>query len=203
MTSNNTKQAIEIKLLTLGDTSVGKSSFIIKFIDDKFSYNYIATMGLDFKQKIIELDNGELVKLRIFDTAGQERFKSISINFIKKADGILLLYDISNRSSFESVNKWVESIREVGEEKISIILIGNKCDLEKERKISKEEGEAKSTEFNLPFFETSCKEGINIKEVFVKISEEIIKKNGPNLGKEGEKITKEKAKKMNKKSGCC
>ena len=111
MTSNNTKQAIEIKLLTLGDTSVGKSSFIIKFIDDKFSYNYIATMGLDFKQKIIELDNGELVKLRIFDTAGQERFKSISINFIKKADGILLLYDVTNRSSFESVNKWVESIR--------------------------------------------------------------------------------------------
>ena len=203
MTSNNTKQAIEIKLLTLGDTSVGKSSFIIKFIDDKFSYNYIATMGLDFKQKIIELDNGELVKLRIFDTAGQERFKSISINFIKKADGILLLYDVTNRSSFESVNKWVESIREVGDEKISIILIGNKCDLEKERKISKEEGEAKSKEFNLPFFETSCKEGINIKEVFVKISEEIIKKNGPNLGKEGEKITKEKAKKMNKKSGCC
>ena len=202
MTSNNTKQAIEIKLLTLGDTSVGKSSFIIKFIDDKFSYNYIATMGLDFKQKIIELDNGELVKLRIFDTAGQERFKSISINFIKKADGILLLYDVTNRSSFESVNKWVESIREVGDEKISIILIGNKCDLEKERKISKEEGEAKSKEFNLPFFETSCKEGINIKEVFVKISEEIIKKNGPNLGREGEKITKEMAKK-NKKSGCC
>ena len=203
MTSNNTKQAIEIKLLTLGDTSVGKSSFIIKFIDDKFSYNYIATMGLDFKQKIIELDNGELVKLRIFDTAGQERFKSISINFIKKADGILLLYDITNRSSFESVNKWIESIREVADEKISIILIGNKCDLEKERKISKDEGEAKSAEFNLPFFETSCKEGINIKEVFLKISEEIIKKKGPNLGDEGEKITKEKAKKMNKKSGCC
>ena len=203
MEKNCENQTIEIKLLTLGDSSVGKSSFIIKFIDGKFSYNYIATMGLDFKQKIIQLNNGELVKLRIFDTAGQERFKSISINFIKKANGILLLYDITNKSSFESVNKWIESIRQVGEEKISIVLVGNKCDLEKERKISLEEGQAKAAEFDLPFFESSCKDGINIKDAFVKLSEEIIKKNGPNLGKIGEKITKEKAKKENKKKGCC
>ena len=96
-------------------------------------------------KKVINLNNGQSVRLRIFDTAGQERFKSISLNFIKKADGILLLYDITNRSSFESVNKWIESIHDVAEEKVTILLIGNKCDLEKERVITKEEGEAKTS----------------------------------------------------------
>ena len=200
MSGKNAKNMIELKILTLGDTSGGKSSFIIKFIDDRFSFNYIATMGLDFKQKVINLNNGQSVRLRIFDTAGQERFKSISLNFIKKADGILLLYDITNRSSFESVNKWIESIHDVAEEKVTILLIGNKCDLEKERVITKEEGEAKAEQFNMPFFETSCKDGTNINESFLKLSEEVIKKNGTNIKEEGQRITSNK---VNKKSKCC
>ena len=198
------KKYEELKLLTLGDSSVGKSSFIIKYIDDKFQYSYIATLGLDFKQKKVQLKSGENVCLRIFDTAGQERFKSISINFIKKANGILLLYDITNENSFQSVNKWMESIKEAAGEKICVILIGNKCDLEKERKVSKEEGEEKAKQFNLPFFETSCKEGININKVFEKIAEDILSKTSHNIGNKGEKITKEKASKKNDKNkGCC
>ena len=198
------KKFEELRLLTLGDSSVGKSSFIVKYIDDKFSYSYIATLGLDFKQKKIQLKSGENVRLRIFDTAGQERFKSISINFIKKANGILLLYDITNKYSFQSVNNWMESIKEAAGEKISVFLIGNKCDLEKEREVSKEEGEEKAKQYNLPFFETSCKEGINITQVFEKLAEEILSKTSSNIGNKGEKITKEKASKKNEKSkGCC
>ena len=198
------KKFEELKLLTLGDSSVGKSSFIVKYIDDKFTYSYIATLGLDFKQKKIQLKSGENVRLRIFDTAGQERFKSISINFIKKANGILLLYDITNKFSFQSVNKWMESIKEAAGEKISVILIGNKCDLEKEREVSKEEGEEKAKQFNLPFYETSCKEGININEVFETLAEDILSKTSHNIGSNGEKITKEKASKKNDKNkGCC
>ena len=198
------KKFEELKLLTLGDSSVGKSSFIVKYIDDKFTYSYIATLGLDFKQKKIQLKSGENVRLRIFDTAGQERFKSISINFIKKANGILLLYDITNKFSFQSVNRWMESIKEAAGEKISVILIGNKCDLEKEREVSKEEGEEKAKQFNLPFYETSCKEGININEVFETLAEDILSKTSHNIGSNGEKITKEKASKKNDKNkGCC
>ena len=198
------KKFEELKLLTLGDSSVGKSSFIVKYIDDKFSYSYIATLGLDFKQKKIQLKSGENVRLRIFDTAGQERFKSISINFIKKANGILLLYDITNKYSFQSVNKWMESIKEAAGEKISVILIGNKCDLEKEREVSKEEGKEKAKQFNIPFYETSCKEGININEVFETLAEDILSKTSHNIGSNGEKITKEKASKKNDKNkGCC
>ena len=198
------KKFEELKLLTLGDSSVGKSSFIVKYIDDKFTYSYIATLGLDFKQKKIQLKSGENVRLRIFDTAGQERFKSISINFIKKANGILLLYDITNKFSFQSVNRWMESIKEAAGEKISVILIGNKCDLEKEREVSKEEGEEKAKQFNLPFYETSCKEGININEVFETLAEDILSKTSHNIGSNGEKITKEKASNKNDKNkGCC
>ena len=194
------KKIEEVKIITLGDTSVGKSSFILKYIDDRFSYNYIATLGLDFKQKKIKLKSGEEVRLRIFDTAGQERFKSISINFIKKAHGILLIYDITKRNTFESVKKWMDSILDASGEKICILLVGNKCDLEEERAVSKEEGEQKAKEYNLDFFETSCKEGININEVFEKLTEDILKKNVQLNSNEGEKLSKTKTK---KKSGCC
>ena len=197
------EEYFELKILTLGDTSVGKSSFIVKFIENTFSYDYLATMGLDFKQKEIKLKSGEKILLRIFDTAGQERFKSISLNFIKKANGIVLLYDISKRESFESVNKWIKSINDVAEEKISIVLVGNKCDLEEDRKVTKEEGKKKAEEFQIPFYESSCKDGINIYEVFERLSEEILKKGKIKASNRGEKITKEKAKTTKKSGGCC
>ena len=168
------KKFEELKLLTLGDSSVGKSSFIVKYIDDKFTYSYIATLGLDFKQKKMKLKNGKVINLKIFDTAGQERYKSVSLSFIKKADGVLLIYDISDRSTFDAINGWIQSLMDVGKESIPIILIGNKCDLsEDKRKVSNEEGIQKSNEYKIPFFETSCIDGININEVFDKIIEEI------------------------------
>ena len=93
------KKILEIKIITLGNYSVGKTSFIYKYIDDIFTYNYISTLGVDFKQKEIKLKNGKNAILRIFDTAGQERFRAGSVNYIKHADGVILIYDLGNINS--------------------------------------------------------------------------------------------------------
>lgn len=189
----------EIKLIVLGNTSVGKSSFILKYIEDKFVLNYIATLGMDFKQKKLKLKNGQEVKLRIYDTAGQERFKSVAVSFIKKAEGVILIYDIGNKATFESLEEWIKNIKESGKENLPIILVGNKCDLPPEkRKVELIEGKDKAEEFNLPFFETSCKEGINIKEVFEKIVEDITGKNNLSSGGEFKILNKSKSKRK-----CC
>lgn len=185
----------EIKLIVLGNTSVGKSSFILKYIEDKFVLNYIATLGMDFKQKKLKLKNGQEVRLRIYDTAGQERFKSVAVSFIKKAEGVILIYDIGNKATFESLEEWIKNIKESGKENLPIILVGNKCDLPPEkRQVELIEGKDKAEEFNLPFFETSCKEGINIKEVFEKIVEDITGKNNLSSGGEFKILNKSKSK---------
>ena len=185
----------EIKLIVLGNTSVGKSSFILKYIEDKFVLNYIATLGIDFKQKKLKLKNGQEVRLRIYDTAGQERFKSVAVSFIKKAEGVILIYDIGNKATFESLEEWIKNIKESGKENLPIILVGNKCDLPPEkRQVELIEGKDKAEEFNIPFFETSCKEGINIKEVFEKIVEDITGKNNLSSGGEFKILNKSKSK---------
>ena len=189
----------DIKIITLGNSAVGKSSFILKYTDNVFSLDYLTTLGVDYKHKKIKLKNGKDVRLRIFDTAGQERFKSVSASFIKKADGVILIYDIGEKDSFEAVDNWIKSIREIGKDKLPIILVGNKCDLsDDKRMISLKEGQDKADEFNIPFYETSCKEGINIKEVFEKLIDDIIEKGNKNLMGEFKILNKGK-----KKEKCC
>ena len=189
----------DIKLITLGNSTVGKSSFMIKYIDNSFTFNYTTTLGVDFKQKKIKLKNGKDVRLRIFDTAGQERYRAVSASFIKKADGVILMYDISDLDSFEAVDNWIKSIREIGKEKLPIILVGNKCDLsDDERKISLKEGQDKANEFQIPFYETSCKDGINIKEALEKLIDDIIEKGNKNIMGEFKILNKGK-----KKEKCC
>ena len=192
----------DIKIITLGNSAVGKSSFILKYTDNVFSLDYLTTLGVDYKHKKIKLKNGKDVRLRIFDTAGQERFKSVSASFIKKADGVILIYDIGEKDSFEAVENWIKSIREIGKDKLPIILVGNKCDLsDDKRQVSLKEGQDKANEFNIPFYETSCKEGINIKEVFEKLIDDIIEKGNKNLM--GEFKILNKGKKGKKKEKCC
>ena len=189
----------DIKVITLGNSAVGKSSFILKYIDNSFTLYYTATLGIDFKQKKIKLKDGRDVRLRIFDTAGQERYKSVSASFIKKADGVILIYDIGDLESFEAVDNWIKSIREIGKDNLPIILVGNQCDLpDDKRMISLKEGQDKANEFNIPFYETSCKEGINIKEVFEKLVDDIMEKGSKNINREYKILNKGK-----KKEKCC
>ena len=161
------KEKFEVHLITLGDSEVGKTSLIARYIDNSFRSYYVSTHGIDSQFKKVKLQNGEEIKVRISDTAGQERYHSIAANYIKKANGILLVYDITNKDSFENVNKWAKEIKENSEDAKPIILIGNKKDLEDKRCISEEEGEdfaEKYCDGGIKFFETSCKNDINVKE---------------------------------------
>lgn len=162
-----------IKIMLLGETEIGKTCLIQRYVSNSFGMNYITTIGIDFQLKYVEI-NGKNIKLQIWDTAGQECFKSITKNYFRTSHGFILAYDISNRKSFECVNEWLKQIRENGNKNIRIVLIGTKCDKEDERLVSIEEGEQLAKENKIQFFETSSKEEINISETFIHIATEIL-----------------------------
>ena len=155
------------KILTLGESSVGKSSIILRYTNGHFNQQILSTTGIDFRTKIIEY-NEQKIKLVIYDTSGQERYRTIAANYYKNADGILFVYDITNKSTL-TFKYWLEQIKEKSSIQ-SIILFGNKTDLENgedenySREISLEEGNSVAKEFGLKLFEGSAKEGINIDE---------------------------------------
>ena len=195
------KKTLEAKIITLGDSHVGKSSLIIKFIENKFTTNYLTTVGFDLKCKTIQM-NDEEIKLIIHDTAGQERFRSLASNYIKKANGVLLVYDISDKKSFDNIGKWMDDIIEESDNKIPIVLAGNKCDLKQERVITKEVGENIAKQYNLIFFETSCKDGDNVDNCFKELTQQILeRKKERKKSIEAKKLEKIKIKK--KKKDCC
>ena len=197
----NKKRPLEVKIITLGDSHVGKSSLIFKFIEDKFSSSYMSTVGFDLKFKTIKINNEE-IKVMIFDTAGQERFRSLASNYIRKANGILLVYDISDKNTFLNIENWMTNIKEESSDTIPIILIGNKCDLDEQRKIQKEEGEQFANNNNLKFFETSCKDGDNVENCFIELTKQIIeRKKEKQFNPNTQKLVNIKDKKKEK--DCC
>ena len=156
-----------IKLLTLGETEVGKTSIVLRYSDDKFHESKIATIGIDFKVKMIKKGN-EKIKVSIYDTAGQERFKNIVKHYYKGANGVLLIFDITKRDTFEKLDYWLTDLQENSDnlDNLFIYLIGNKIDLEAERKVSTEEANKFAQENNLSYIEVSAKTGFNIKKLF-------------------------------------
>lgn len=131
------------KVVLIGDSGVGKSNIMMRYLNNEFNVDSKATVGVEFGSKKFELQ-GYAVKAQIWDTAGQERYKSITNAYYKGAKGALLVYDISRKDTFENVDKWIPDLRANGDEHVTILLIGNKCDLEQHRQVSKEEGEAKA-----------------------------------------------------------
>ena len=162
---------ISINIIELGNTTVGKTAYLIRNTENKFKPS-LSTVGIDTRKKRIELENGKKVNVKFYDTSGQERYHSLSANFIKNADGIVLMYDITNRESFDTISRWWNNILEHKEKDFPVILVGNKCDLKDERKVQKEEGEKIAKEYNVKFYEASNKDGINVEES----SRELIKK---------------------------
>lgn len=169
------------KVLLLGDAGVGKTSLMWRFSDDVFNHTYISTIGIDFKLRTIDVQ-GQKVRLQVWDTAGQERFHAISVSYYRTAAGIMLVYDITRRRSFENIAKWLRKIDEHAKEDVIKLLIGNKCDMEQPRAVMREEGEKLADEYDMPFFETSAKENESIKEAFECIVEEIMERFVPGWG---------------------
>jgi len=191
MSSKNTqsKNEKQFKLSVIGDFAVGKSSLISRYVNNKFEINIMGTAGLDIKKKVINI-NDEQVKICIFDTAGQERFRYIAKNQMKNADGILIIYDVTDRKSFNGAIKWLESIKnEKNELKFgtNCVVIGNKIDLNQNIQVSKEEALKIAENFNASFFETSAKDNINVQEAFEKIIYDLYKKAIEDEKKENEK----------------
>ncbi|CAN8061528.1 unnamed protein product [Agarophyton chilense] len=157
------------KLVVLGDQGCGKTSIITRFMYDKFDNNYQATIGIDFLSKTMYLED-RTVRLQLWDTAGQERFRSLIPSYIRDSSVAVVVYDVTNRPSFLSVNKWIEDVRNERGTDVIIVLVGNKTDKTDSRQVSTEEGEAKAKEHDIMFIETSAKNGFNIKSLFRKIA---------------------------------
>ena len=166
------------KVLLLGDSTVGKTCFLMKYTDKTFQDIHMATIGLDYRLRSMKLKRGKSIKLQIWDTAGQARFRAITKNYYKGSHGIILIYDITNTQSFENVKTWVNQIREEASSNVIIYIAGNKVDMEDERKVDREDGEKLAEELGFPFVETSAKNGININETFEDLVERIDKVYG-------------------------
>ena len=160
-----------IKILTLGATQVGKTSIVLRYSEYKFNYNKIATIGIDFKIKIIKKGN-ERIKVSIYDTAGQERFQNIVKHYYKGANGVLLIYDITKRDTFKNLDFWIKDLEDNSDiDNLFIYLIGNKNDMEDKREVSWVEANNYAKEKKLPYIEVSAKTGNNIQKLF----DEVIK----------------------------
>ena len=173
---NENENEERINIMTLGNTEVGKSCFILRFTDNIFQEIYLATVGIDFKIKT-ETINNKQYKLFLYDTTGQEKYKSIALNIIKNAQGIILMYDITDRKSFESIPDWIKSVKDAKGSNFPMILLGNKLDKEDVRVIKEKEGKELADEYNIKFFETSNKTGTNIQEAGMALVNEILKIN--------------------------
>ncbi|KAL8286139.1 hypothetical protein RQP46_004627 [Phenoliferia psychrophenolica] len=170
----------KFKLVFLGEQSVGKTSLITRFMYDTFDNTYQATIGIDFLSKTMYLED-RTVRLQLWDTAGQERFRSLIPSYIRDSSVAVVVYDITNRTSFMNTSKWVEDVRSERGNDVIIVLVGNKTDLNDKRQVTTEEAETKSKELNVMFIETSAKAGHNVKTLFRKIAQAL-----PGMEREGE-----------------
>jgi Ras-related protein Rab-1A len=167
--SNNQEYDYLFKLLLIGNSSVGKSSLLFRFVENVWDDNFVPTIGVDF------VNNGKKVKLQIWDTAGQERFKNITASYYRGGNGVLVVYDITDRDSFENLNSWLIEIEKNANKNVYKVLIGNKSDLEEKRKVTYQEGKDFATSNGMQFMETSAKTASKVQEAFELLTQEIIK----------------------------
>jgi Ras-related protein Rab-1A len=196
------------KVLLLGNSDVGKSSLLLRYVDSVWSDTFVPTIGVDFKVKTIEI-GGKKVKLQIWDTAGQERFRTVVSTYFRGAHGIFLIYDITNRDSFKNLENWLIEIEKNASENVLKILIGNKNDLEDERDITPDEGKAFANRNGMQFIETSAKMNTNVNEAFETLGKLMIEFNS----QQNQAMTQDKkdkkvlgassGKNLNTKKGCC
>ena len=164
-----------LKIIIIGDSGVGKSSLLMRFAEGSFTSSFITTIGIDFKVKIIDID-GKKVKLQIWDTAGQERFRTITTAYYKNAMGVLLVYDVTDKPSFDHIRYWIRDINAHGEANVCKIIVGNKNDMTSNKVVMTEDIQKLSEEYGVTYYETSAKDDINVTKIFTDISRLIIQK---------------------------
>ena len=186
------------KILLLGESHVGKTEFISRFIDDKLrSENLLIPIGINFKVKTINF-KGKKIKLNIWDISGQERIRNITQTFYKGAHALIFMYDVTDQNSFKNLSNWIKQVEAHGEKNIVKVLVGNNCD-KLDRVVTEEEGKQLAEDFSIGFFETSPKTDKNVSEVFYYLIDEILKAKGINLS---DSINLDVKYKKNKKEKC-
>lgn len=195
------------KLLLIGDSGVGKSCLLLRFADNTYTDSYISTIGVDFKIRTVEID-GKTVKLQIWDTAGQERFRTITSSYYRGAHGIIVVYDVTDKVSFNNVKQWLGEIDRYACQSVNKLLVGNKADLVEKKVVDFNEAKEFADSLNISFLETSAKSAQNVEEAFLtmtkQIKERVSKSHegpGPNKGSSGVDIRNSKP--VKKKGKCC
>ena len=188
------------KVLLLGDTDVGKSSLILRYTEETFNSKLVNSIGVDFKMKKKEID-GKIIKVQIWDTAGHERFRSITYSYYRGANAIIIVFDITDKKSFLSITEWLKQIEKHAKENVFKFLVGNKSDLAEERKVTYEEAKEYADEHDLPYIETSAKEGININELFESSIKSFLSSNKYIGGDKNIKLNNQST--TSEKSDCC
>jgi Ras-related protein Rab-11A len=200
-----------VKVILIGDSGVGKTNIMSKFLKNQFMEESKATIGVEFGSKLFNHE-GHKIKAQIWDTAGQEKYKAITGAYYKGSKGALVVYDITQKKTFENIEKWVNDLKAAGDPKITIILIGNKNDLDDKRQVSKDQGEEKARSFGCAFLETSAYSGDNIdkafnlmvKEIYEKFSNDSTGEDELAPGSNGEDVKLDKVNDKNiKKKSCC
>ena len=166
------KEDYKVKLIIVGDSGVGKTNLITRFASDKFDKNSKATIGVEFIYKTLKI-NKDIFKIEIWDTAGEERYKSITTAYYKGARGAIIVYDITSEQSFNNIETWIHEVKGKSSNNLQILMVGNKSDLYKDRKISLEKGIEKAQSLNLHLFETSALDKTNVTEAFYCLFKEI------------------------------
>mmetsp|Transcript_3417 Transcript_3417/g.4787 ORF Transcript_3417/g.4787 Transcript_3417/m.4787 type:complete len:211 (+) Transcript_3417:140-772(+) len=154
------------KVLMIGDSASGKSSMLLRFSDNSFFESHICTIGVDFKIRSLHLDDNKIAKLQIWDTAGQERFRTITHTYYRHAGAVIIVFDLSNRTSFNSLPMWVQEARRFAPKHVQIILVGNKLDLAASRQITMDEAREFAASQGFDYLETSAKMNTNIDNLF-------------------------------------
>lgn len=180
--ASHSSQPPLVRLLLLGDSAVGKSSLLLRFSDRRFESNFVITIGVDFRTKVVSID-GKPYRVQVWDTAGQERFRTITPAYYRNAMGMVLVFDITNRKTFDNVEGWLKTIHEHAPANIVKVLVGNKVDLvsaaggAQKRKVTNEEANALATKYDMKYFETSAKDDLNVDATFSYIAKSVIQVN--------------------------
>ena len=208
------QEEIKMKILLIGESKVGKTCLINSYVIRSFNINQLSTVGLDFRTKKLDIQGKQII-LNIYDTAGQERFRNLATGYMKSADGFLVCFDLTSESTLENVTSWINSIKNTARKNASMLIIGNKSDLNEDREVTTEQGKQFAAKNGIDYLETSSKMHIGVDEAFETLVKKILEQReieeglsdkndeggskGVQLG--NTKDTKEKGK--NKEKGCC